>query len=68
MEPSQVTREQWISLALLAPYLIFFVVRALHYLALTMSGRQRPFDQEMADKGTTALLGFHIRQVFVWSA
>lgn len=56
-----------LALLLLAPYLLFFVVRALQYVLLLSMGRQLPFDQEMANRGATVLLGRHLRQIFVWS-
>lgn len=68
MNPELVASDRWISLALLAPYLLYLLVRTGHYLVLLVAGRQLPFDQDVADKGTTALIGFHLRQIFVWSA
>jgi CDP-diacylglycerol--glycerol-3-phosphate 3-phosphatidyltransferase len=58
--------ELWALLAI-APFLAYFALRFAWYGALTLLGRERPFDQETKDRGTSLLLGQTVRQVYAWS-
>jgi phosphatidylglycerophosphate synthase len=60
--------EHLLSLLVLAPFALYFLVRLAQYLALKALGRGVPVDQEMIEKGESFILGRSLRQIFAFSA
>lgn len=60
--------EHFLTLLVLAPFALYFLVRLAQYLALKALGRGVPVDQEMIEKGESFILGRSLRQVFAFSA
>jgi phosphatidylglycerophosphate synthase len=60
--------EHLLSLLLLAPFALYFLIRAAQYFSIKVFGREVPVDQEMIEKGQSFILGRTLRQVFAFSA
>src|SRR5688500_8494052 len=54
-------------LLLIAPFLLYFALRFVFYVALARLGRELPFDLDMKQRGQSLLLGQPVRQVYAWS-
>jgi phosphatidylglycerophosphate synthase len=60
--------EHLLSLLVLAPFVLYFLVRMAQYFLSKALGRKVPVDQEMIEKGQSFILGRTLRQVFAFSA
>ena len=60
--------EHLLSLLVLAPFSLYFLVRLAQYLTIKALGREVPVDQEMIEKGQSFILGRTLRQIFAFAA
>ena len=60
--------EHLLSLLVLAPFALYFLIRVAQYFSMMVLGRGVPVDQEMIEKGQSFILGRTLRQVFAFSA
>lgn len=58
--------ERIIALAILLPFVAFFLLRLAQYFLAQLRGHRVPVDQEMLRRGDSMLLGQSLRQVFSW--
>lgn len=58
---------RWIVIAILGPFLAFFLLRLVQYFLFRALGKEVPVDREMLARGESVLLGRSLRQVFAWS-